>query len=262
MLIENLEPILDSLPDDARVLDVGGWAAPLNRANYIIDAMPYETRGCLAPGSFGPGPERFSAETWVARDFCNREPWPFEDDFFDFVWCTQTLEDVRDPIWVCAEMGRVGKRGYLDVPSILEELTWQAPEATGGDWLGHEHHRWLITEEDGELVFMHKPHSIHTQMKFYVRPEWASRMKLEDRGLAQLWEGAPRARERIAFAKYPVDDLERQVLERFDPSPEELARIGREERLRELGLRVGRAAERAAEKALSLSDRWRNRRVR
>jgi len=31
-------------PNDL-VLDVGGWACPFNRANWIIDAAPYETRG-------------------------------------------------------------------------------------------------------------------------------------------------------------------------------------------------------------------------
>jgi hypothetical protein len=31
-------------PSDV-VLDIGGWAHPFNRANYVIDAAPYETRG-------------------------------------------------------------------------------------------------------------------------------------------------------------------------------------------------------------------------
>ena len=72
--------------------------------------MPYETRGLY--GRDGPdGPERFSADTWVQRDICDREPYPFEDEQFDFVVCSHTLEDVRDPIWVCDEMVRVAKRG-------------------------------------------------------------------------------------------------------------------------------------------------------
>ena len=43
MLPEALDRLLD-LPDSAKVLDVGGWAAPLNRADWVIDQMPYESR--------------------------------------------------------------------------------------------------------------------------------------------------------------------------------------------------------------------------
>ena len=79
MLPESLERILATVPDDARVLDVGGWAAPFNRAGWVIDLMPYESRGALIPGGYGPGPERFGPETWVKTDICSHAPWPFED---------------------------------------------------------------------------------------------------------------------------------------------------------------------------------------
>ena len=84
MLTESLERLLATLPEDAKVVDVGGWAAPLNRADWVIDLMPYETRGQLPPGSYGPPPERFSQETWVQRDICDHDPYPFEDGEFDF----------------------------------------------------------------------------------------------------------------------------------------------------------------------------------
>ena len=151
------ERILRTLPDDALVLDVGGWAAPFNRADWMLDLMPYETRGGLVPGGYGNVEERFSAETWVRRDFCDREPWPFADDQFDFALCVTTLEDIRDPIWVCAEMSRVAKAGYVEVPTIEAELIYSIE----GPFLGHSHHRWLVNIVDGGLVFMHKPHSIH-----------------------------------------------------------------------------------------------------
>src|SRR3712207_6129609 len=139
MMPQNLQRIL-ALPDEARVLDVGGWAAPLNRADWVIDVKPYETRGAMFREGFGPGPERFTEDTWVERDICDREPWPFEDDFFDCVVCTFTLEDLRDPVGGCREMSRVGRAGYVEVPSLLDELSWQVPEPSGGPWVGHNHH--------------------------------------------------------------------------------------------------------------------------
>src|SRR2546423_15383955 len=79
----SVERLTREIPDDALVLDVGGWITPFTRADWVIDLMPYETRG--THGRQGDGPERFGADTWVQRDICDREPWPFDDDQFDFV---------------------------------------------------------------------------------------------------------------------------------------------------------------------------------
>src|SRR5919198_3858549 len=135
MLRSSLERIL-RLPDDAAVLDVGGWAKPLPRADWVLDLMPYETRGLY--GELDPAAERFSAETWVELDMCERTPWPFTDGQFDLAVCSHTLEDVRDPIWVCSELIRVARAGYIEVPSRLEE------QAHGfqGPWVGWGPHRW------------------------------------------------------------------------------------------------------------------------
>jgi SAM-dependent methyltransferase len=211
-----LERVL-ALGDEARVLDVGGWAAPVNRADWVIDLMPYETRGAMLPGGFGPPPERFSAERWVRADLCASAPWPFDDDFFDFAICTFTLEDLRDPIRVCEEMSRVAKAGYVEVPSLLDELTWMNPEAGGGPWLGHAHHRWLCTMEDGVLVFLPKHHSIHSHLEIRVSTRWG--LTTEDRLLAHFWEGSLPARERLAIDDYPFEELERVVRSRFGPMP-------------------------------------------
>ena len=72
VLPASTERIMAMLSDNDLVLDVGGWAAPFNRANWILDLMPYETRNVLMPAGHGPGEERFTAETWVQRDFCDR----------------------------------------------------------------------------------------------------------------------------------------------------------------------------------------------
>lgn len=233
MILSNLERVLDSIGDDDRVLDVGGWAAPINRADWVLDLMPYESRGVLPPGSFGPGPERFSAETWVQIDMCDRDPWPFEDGFFDFVFCSQTLEDVRDPIGVCREIARVGKRGYVEVPSMLDELTWRVPTASGGRWCGHMHHRWLTELDGDELVFMLKPHSLHSEPRVRVPPSWAERLTLEERAIGLFWEGRLKAREALGISSGELTDfdkLEAVILDHFRPSPAERVRLAEEQR--------------------------------
>src|SRR5689334_18962407 len=45
MFEPNVQRVLQLISADDVVLDIGGWASPFNRANYVMDAFPYETRG-------------------------------------------------------------------------------------------------------------------------------------------------------------------------------------------------------------------------
>lgn len=224
-MLEQGFQLLSALPDDARVVDIGGWAAPLNRADWVIDVMPYETRGGIEPG-VGPGPTRFRKNTWVERDLCGREPYPFDDDFFDFALCTFTLEDLRDPVWVCSEMSRIAKAGYVEVPSILDELTWEVPEPSGGPWVGHDHHIWLCSEDAQGLVFLKKFPSLNGNPRVRVSPAEARELSWEERVLAVAWKGTLHARERFAVDSYPVEELEQVVAARF-PRPRSERRLRR-----------------------------------
>lgn len=143
------------------MLDVGGWARADPRADWVIDIGSYETRNYYAHRLGGASPvvrERFTRETWVQMDICTT-PWPFKDAMFDYVICSQTLEDVRDPIGICVEMMRIAKAGYIETPAAAIELTRgvQSP-----DWCGWQHHRWLVERSDDGLVFIAKPHHIHS----------------------------------------------------------------------------------------------------
>lgn len=249
MLPAATERILATLADDALVLDVGGWAAPFNRADWMLDLMPYETRGGL--GSYGPSQERFSARTWVQRDMCDREPWPFKDKQFDFSICVTTLEDIRDPIWVCSELARVSKAGYVEVPTIEAELIFNVEG--NGPFLGHEHHRWFVEMRGGELVFMHKPHSIHHDWTLRVLPRWRERMAVEDHLQGLFWEGSLPAREKVLIGpEYNelLDDLRRRVREKFEPSQAEVALKQARDVARDGLAKARQPARKAAEKAL------------
>ncbi len=254
MLPSATQRILDTLPRDATLLDVGGWAAPFNRATHVLDLMPYETRGAM--GSYGPKPERFGRRTWALRDICDHEPWPYPDDHFDFAICVTTLEDIRDPIWVCHELSRVARAGYVEVPTIEAELIFNVEG--NGPFLGHEHHRWLCDVVDGTLVFTHKPHSLHHDWTLRVNQRWRERMTLEDHLLGLFWEGEIRARERalIGPPDYEAfyDELRDRVRRRFEPSDAEL----RAKQARDLARHaVALAAQRPRRVASGLLDRLR-----
>jgi Methyltransferase domain len=196
--------ILEEVPDDAVVLDLGGWADPFPRADWVIDLMPYETRGLYQRRGWKEAsaePERFSSDTWVQRDLCAREPYPFADDEVDFVICSQTLEDVRDPIWICGEIARVGKAGYVEVPSRLEE---QSRGVYGRPFVGWEHHHWIVDAVDGQLEFTFKSHAVHTTPGASFPEGFWDSLSEEERVQTLWWEGAFSASERVLIDEDPA----------------------------------------------------------
>lgn len=134
-----------------RVLDVGGAIEVFPRADVVIDILPYDER---RPGPLSEIPERFDRENWHVGDICTHEAWHrFADNEFDFVICSHTLEDVRDPIVVCAQMNRVGKAGYIETPSRFRECARSGADDVFPGW---EHHRWLVDVVDRCLIFTPK----------------------------------------------------------------------------------------------------------
>jgi hypothetical protein len=195
LLAASFDRLLADVPADALVLDVGGWAKPMSRADWVLDLQPYATRGDY--GYLGdPAAERFTEETWVVRDICDREPWPFADGHFDVAVCAHTLEDVRDPVWVCSELQRVARGGYVEVPSRLEEQTW----GITGPWAGWAHHRWLCEVDPvaPRIDFVFKSHAVHLPVRC-LPGDFSAGLPAERRVQWFWWEGAFGFGERIFF---------------------------------------------------------------
>ena len=138
-----------------RILDVGGWWKPLRIATHVVDLKPYDTRAGGGWVGLGTG-EAFERATWSQLDICSTRL-PFDDKYFDFVYCGQTLEDVRDPIFVCKEMIRVGKKGLIEFPSMMVEChPGVDADARSSEYPGYERHRWLIATTEAGLLFIPK----------------------------------------------------------------------------------------------------------
>lgn len=163
MDIDRAKRLLNEIAEESCVLDVGGGASPFPRADYVIDALPISEQGQgshdNAHKALGVRP-RYSAQTWVQADLCGPARWPFPDKKFDFAVCSHVLEDVRDPIFVCSELIRVAKAGYVEVPSRIVE---QSLGIEHPSYTGYYHHRWLISATETGLQFRHKPHSLHSR---------------------------------------------------------------------------------------------------
>jgi hypothetical protein len=135
------QSVLERTRTCAKVLDVGGSYIPLPTATHILDLVP---------------PREPTQATYVEHDICV-PPWPFPDKFFDFSFCSNTLEDIRDPIGACKELMRVSRAGYIEVPSRLRETF----HPKGAFWwrrmlgrplrIGFGHHRWFVERRDLHL---------------------------------------------------------------------------------------------------------------
>jgi hypothetical protein len=233
MLPASLRRFEADVPAHARVLDVGGWGRPLARADWVVDLMPYETRGLY--GRDGEGPERFTADSWLRFDICDPSPWPFADGEFDFAVCSHTLEDVRDPVRVCAELQRVAKAGYVEVPSRLEE---QSPmdDQPGVGWT---HHRWLIDVDDSakRIEFVFKHGVVYTDGATHFPRGFHATLADPERVQSLWWDGSFTATERVMMS---AEELDPYLIEFVD---RELRRrgISRPSRARRLAQRTQRA---------------------
>ena len=119
------------------MLDVGPGHCPLPWATASVDFVD-------VPG----------AVNQVKCDLTN-EPLPFPDKSFDFIYCRHLLEDSWNPFPICAEMSRVGKAGYIETPSPIAELC-RGVDGGSPHYCGYHHHRFIVWEHDGKLLFVSK----------------------------------------------------------------------------------------------------------
>jgi hypothetical protein len=140
----------------------------------------------------------------VQWDLCDRRPWPFTDKQFDFASCTHVLEDLRDPVWVCSEMMRVAKAGYIETPSRILEQSLGVEHPL---YAGFYHHRWLVSVEDGVLCFRFKPHLLHG-LRGAIVVDLGSRCEIAPvhANLCFDWRESLRCREVLAFEEQAVAD--------------------------------------------------------
>jgi hypothetical protein len=199
MLKKNAEIILQNIGPSDKVLDIGGWAQPFRRANYVIDILPFETRGVF--GEIGGDKEFFSKDKWIVHDVSSSKPLPFGDKEFDFVVCSHTLEDIRDPIHLCAEISRIAKKGYIETPSRIVESTIGLE---GKHYTGYYHHRWLVEIEDSTVTFRFKPQLINESWMYHFPKSTLRKLTSEEKVSYLFWEGNFKYREIITLSMVNV----------------------------------------------------------
>ena len=149
---------------DALVLEVGSGGNPYARADMLLDAYESTRERHWVP---------LKVDRPTVLGFVERLP--FRDKAFDFVIASHVLEHSADPERFLAELQRVAKAGYIEVPDAFFERINP-----------YRDHRLEITQRHGRLVIRKKPGQI------------------VDRELVELYEDrAKRYVTRDLFARHP-----------------------------------------------------------
>jgi SAM-dependent methyltransferase len=111
-------------PNDI-VLDIGSGGWPFKRANHLADKYPDTTT------------HRVEVMVRDQRPFfeIDIEHLLFNDRTYDFVFCSHVLEHLDNPGQAIRELMRVGRRGYIEVPTRLSDVMFNFTRLPN-------HHRW------------------------------------------------------------------------------------------------------------------------
>jgi hypothetical protein len=101
----------DIQPGD-QVLDIGSGGYPFPYATVLTDRFLEKS------------PYRFETLVKDNKPFLLSDihALPFRDKGLDFVYCSHVLETVENPLRACAEIMRVGKRGFIETPTAGKDM--------------------------------------------------------------------------------------------------------------------------------------------
>lgn len=132
---------------DALVLEVGSGGNPYARANVLLDAYEETKERHWVP---------LKADRPTVLGFV--ENLPFRDKSFDFVIASHVLEHSPEPKKFLAELQRVAKAGYIEVPdAFMERIN------------PYTDHRLEITCRDNKLIIKKKTSHVieHETVELY-----------------------------------------------------------------------------------------------
>jgi len=101
----------DIRPGD-RVLDLGSGGDPFPHATVLMDRY-------LEMNATRHEPLVTNGKPFLLGDV---HALPFPDKVFDYVYCVHVLETLDDPLQACKELMRVGKRGFIEVPTAGKDM--------------------------------------------------------------------------------------------------------------------------------------------
>jgi len=120
-------------PND-KVLDVGCGAYPFPHATMLVDLYMEKSEHRSEDLKTDGKPFKIADINHLL----------FEDKSYDFVYCSHVLEHVDDPKRACEELMRIGKRGYLETPSVMTDVMFSWAKGM---------HKWFTVIIANRIIF-------------------------------------------------------------------------------------------------------------
>ncbi|TDN89152.1 methyltransferase family protein [Salegentibacter sp. 24] len=134
---------IKSINPTDRVLEVGPGATPHPRSDIFLELNYEDERERIAQsGNVG------LLNTNKEIVYYDGGKFPFEDKEFDYVICSHVLEHVPDADEFLKEVQRVGRKGYLEFPTVYYDYLYNFPE-----------HQLFLFENMGVIYWMTKKES-------------------------------------------------------------------------------------------------------
>ncbi|HSZ71256.1 MAG TPA: methyltransferase domain-containing protein [Cytophagaceae bacterium] len=119
------EERIKSIKETDKVLEIGPGATPHWRSDVFLERNYASTKEYIAQtGHVG------ELKTDKRIVFYDGGLFPFEEHEFDYVICSHVLEHVDNPELFLKEIQRVGKKGYLEFPTLYYDYIYNFPEHT------------------------------------------------------------------------------------------------------------------------------------
>jgi len=126
-----------NINDGSYVLDIGSGGEPFPYSNFLLDRFPGKTQHRY-------NPLKTNSLPFTVGDI---EFLPYKDKSFNFVYCAHVLEHVENPERALKEILRVGKSGYIEVPTKMSDIVFNFAK------LKH-FHKWHISIVGNTLIFI------------------------------------------------------------------------------------------------------------
>lgn len=127
------------LGENAKILDIGSGQNPYPPAQVIVDKYADDDSQRLG--------KKHVVLPHQTLYVCDAAELPFEDNEFDFVFSSHTLEHVTKLKEALDEISRVGKKGFIAVPGNDFHIITDKREYG---------HKWVFRYEDGILKIREK----------------------------------------------------------------------------------------------------------
>ena len=185
----HIENIISQNPD-WKVLDIGCGYGASKYATTICDILDLS--------------DHYKDKTFIK---INEKKLPFKDKEFDFIIASHVVEHVDDISYFLNELARVGKKGYIEVPTKLEDnLVFENKKA----------HIWHLVFDDvhnklnisKKIQYIEPVLTVSTIKKFndYFRESLAIELYWEESIEFNIVENNPKVSEKIStlnlFKKY------------------------------------------------------------